>query len=217
MSNKLKGKKILITAGPTWVAIDSVRVISNTATGETGIILTERLTQLGADVTLLLGPVGVCCLNKKIKLIHFRFLEEFKKEIIRQLKLKRFEIVIHSAAVSDYKPVKTFSRKIKSGIKNLNIKLKPTSKVIDSIKKYGGNLFLIGFKFEPGADKDRLIKRARGLIKRSGVDLVVANTVISDKYQAYLVNPSQIQGPIFRKEALAKEIINFIGGHICNN
>ena len=58
-SHKLKNKKVLITAGPTWVPIDNVRVISNTATGETGILLSEKLKNLGAKVTLLLGPTNL--------------------------------------------------------------------------------------------------------------------------------------------------------------
>jgi len=81
----LATKSVLITAGPTWVAIDSVRVISNTATGETGTLLAERFAQQGAKVTLLLGPVSNCCLNKKIRVINFKFFDELRDKLIREL------------------------------------------------------------------------------------------------------------------------------------
>ena len=66
-----KNKKILITAGPTWIAVDSVRVISNTASGETGQLLADRLAREGAKVTLVLGPVPNRLKNKKVKVIPF--------------------------------------------------------------------------------------------------------------------------------------------------
>ncbi|MBU1999188.1 MAG: phosphopantothenoylcysteine decarboxylase, partial [Candidatus Omnitrophica bacterium] len=72
MLSNLKNKKILITAGPTWVPVDDVRVISNSASGETGILLAKRLSGQGAKVTLLLGPIGNYNPDKKIKLVLFR-------------------------------------------------------------------------------------------------------------------------------------------------
>ena len=71
----LRKLRVLITAGPTWVAIDNVRVISNIATGETGKILAEKLASMGAKVTLLIGPGDLCCLKKNIRLIRFKFFE----------------------------------------------------------------------------------------------------------------------------------------------
>lgn len=76
----LKNKRVLITAGPTWVAIDKVRVISNTATGATGKILAQQLANKGAKVTLLINAENSCCLNKKIKILPFRFFDQLKKK-----------------------------------------------------------------------------------------------------------------------------------------
>ncbi len=143
---KLKNKKILITAGPSWVPIDRVRVISNIATGETGIILAERLLKEGARVTLLLGPQGTCCLDKRIKLRAYRFFDELKGLLSGELKLKKYDMVIHTAAVSDYRPLKQYSGKVKSGIKHWRLDLVPTEKIIDMIKKIL-ELYILIFSF----------------------------------------------------------------------
>ncbi|MBU1870388.1 MAG: phosphopantothenoylcysteine decarboxylase, partial [Candidatus Omnitrophica bacterium] len=181
-SGNLKNKRILITAGPTWVAIDSVRVISNTATGETGILLAEEFSRLGAKVTLVLGPIGRICLSKNIRLINFRFFDELKDIIVKELRSHRYDAMIHSAAVSDYAPQKLYRTKIGSGLKKLALSLKSTPKIIDLIKQIRPDIFLVGFKFEPQSGKQRLIKEAKDLILSSGADLVVANTLQRNKY-----------------------------------
>lgn len=198
----LKNKRVLITAGPTWVPIDSVRVISNIATGETGILLAEKLQKLGARVTLLLGPVVACCLNKKIKVVRFKFFDELKNSLTRELKTKRYDIIIHSAAVADYKPNKIYAHKINSGRKNLTLNLVPTEKIIDAIKKINKSIFLVGFKFELGASRKTLIKKAKSLINRAKLDLAVANTLINNRYRAYIIGKNNVRGPFLNKRNL---------------
>jgi phosphopantothenoylcysteine decarboxylase/phosphopantothenate--cysteine ligase len=202
-----KNKRVLITAGPTWVPIDNVRVISNIATGETGILLAERLQRLGAEVTLLLGPVGICCLNEKIKLTRFKFFDELKDKLIKELKFKNYNIVIHSAAVADYQPKIYYRGKVKSDKRLWRINLVPTTKIIDLIKKIVPYVFLIGFKFEPCAGKKFLIEKTKKLIKQANLDLAVANTIDKNKYQAYIVNQNRIYGPWWNKNDLAKNLI----------
>jgi len=210
----LKNKRILITAGPTWVPIDSVRIISNIATGATGLMLAEKLQGQGARVTLLLGPGESCCLSNKIRLIRFRFFNELYHIIRRELKARKYDAVIHSAAVSDYRPQRYFRKKIKSGLKELEIKLLPTPKIIDSIKKISPHTFLVGFKFEPDAGKKILIKRAKGLFNRTGLDLVVANSFNSNKYQAYIINRDNTCGPFQNKGILAEKLLKIIGENL---
>lgn len=206
----LRNKRILITAGPTWVPIDSVRVISNIATGETGVLLAEKLNNLGVKVTLLIGPQGVCSLNKKIRLIHFKFFDELKNKIKQELKSKKYAIVIHSAAVSDYRPIKSCSQKVKSGLKNWRLKLVPTPKIIDQIKKLNGDLLVVGFKFEPKASRKILINKARNLMRRAKPDLVVANTIDKNRYHAYIVSQNKIQGPLGNKKDLVQKLIQVL-------
>jgi phosphopantothenoylcysteine synthetase/decarboxylase len=206
----IKNKKILITAGPTWVPIDKVRVISNTATGETGILLAEKLTNLPLKVTLLLGPVAVCCLNKNIRVIHFKFFDELKNKIIRELKAKKYDAVIHSAAVSDYLPAKISYTKVKSGLKNWKVAFKPAPKIIDLIRKIGPGIFLVGFKFEPAADKARLIKSAKALMLRCGLDLTVANALSNGKYRAYILSGEKISPVLTSKAQMAARLVSII-------
>jgi phosphopantothenoylcysteine decarboxylase/phosphopantothenate--cysteine ligase len=210
----LKNKHILITAGPTWVPIDKVRVISNIATGETGILLAEAFKNLGARVTLLLGPTDACCLDKKIRLVRFKFFEELKSSIIKELSFSRYDIVIHSAAVSDYKPLKVYSQKIKSGIKNWQINLVPTEKLIDLIRRFNPSLFLVGFKFDPETQKEILIKRAKNLKENTGLDLVVANTVYKNQYKAFIINRKKVYGPLKNKNSLAEKLISLMGENL---
>lgn len=206
MKLAIKGKNILITAGPTWVAIDNVRVISNIASGETGILLAQKFQQLGAKVTLLLGPVKNCCLSDKIKVIHFRFFDELKKAAIKELRSKKFDIMIHSAAVSDYKPAKVYARKLRSGINNLRLNLVPTEKIIGLLRKVSPKSFLVGFKFEPQADEKSLIKKGLELLRRAKLDLVVANSNRSMAYQAYILENTDKYGPFLNKIKMARHL-----------
>jgi len=202
----LKTKHILITAGPTWVPIDSVRVISNIASGETGILLAQKLSDKGAKVTLLLGPVSSCCINKKIKVIPYKFFDELKIKLTRELKTKQYDAVIHSAAVSDYQLSKCYAKKVRSGIKNWQLTLTPTPKIISLIKKVSPRSLLVGFKFEPKANKKTLIREARKLMKDTRADRVVANTIEGNKYTAYLVRQNKVEGYFSTKNSLIRNL-----------
>lgn len=206
----LKNKRILITAGPTWVSIDKVRVISNIATGKTGVLLAERLQNLGAEVTLLFGPTEAYGLSKKIRLIRFKFFDELKEIIKKELGQKKYDIVIQTAAVSDYKPIKAYSHKIKSGIKSWQLNLVPTEKIIDLIKKIDHSIFLVGFKFEPEIEKHKLIENTKILIRRSNLDLAVANTINKNRYEAYIINKNKIYGTFQNRKVLTIRLIKVI-------
>jgi len=213
----LKDKKILITAGPTWTAIDSVRVISNIASGETGFLLADKFNRLGAKVTLLLGPVGNCSLNKRIRLVRFCFFEELKSKLEQELRKRRYDVFIQAAAVSDYRPRIRRRNKIKSGIKRLRLELEPTPKIINCAKIISPSLFTVGFKFEPQADKEKIIKEARALMRAAKLDLVVANTVTKKDYRAHIVMPQKIYGSFSSKPAMGEALVRLIGSQLCRN
>lgn len=179
-----KNKRVLITAGPTWVAIDKVRVISNIATGETGILLAEKLSGLGAKVTLILGPVGGVSLDKNIRIIRFKFFDELRKIILNEMTFKRYDIVIHSAAVSDFRPSHPIKGKLGSD-KIHNLKLLPLPKIIQSMRAYAPKAKLIMFKLESGVSDAVLIRKARLAQKEIGADLVVANRI--NPYRAFII------------------------------
>jgi len=207
-------KKILITAGPTWAPVDSVRVISNTATGETGILLAEQLTKQGAKVTLLLGPGEIGCKNKSVKVIRYKFFQELKGLLLETLKNNRYDALIHTAAVSDYSVKKVFSNKLRSGIKKLKIQLIPNPKLIDNLGACGNKIFKVGFKFEPELKNRKLIAKGKLLLKKSKLDLVVANSGAGKKYQAFIIEAGIQRGPLNNKPVMAKSLCRIMGDRL---
>ncbi|MEW6087448.1 MAG: phosphopantothenoylcysteine decarboxylase [bacterium] len=193
MKKNLLGKNILITAGPTWTAIDKVRVLSNIASGRTGTEIAEYACKMGAKVTLLLGPAQILLdkkIAKNIRVLNFRYFDELFDLVKKEVRSGEYDIFIHSAAVSDYKPCKTFRGKIKSNQK-LTIKLKPAEKIIDCIKKIDPAIFLVKFKLEVNKPDAQLIKTAYKSMKQSRADLVVANTPDIAKQKTFIINPSK--------------------------
>lgn len=180
-SSKLRGKKVLITAGPTIEYIDPVRVITNQSTGKTGVLLASELVSAGAKVTFIYGP-GKELSPKGVKLVRVETGQEMFDAIKKEMKQK-LDIVILAAAVSDYMPEKSSSTKIKSDHNKIILKLKRTPKIIDQIKKIQKNTFLVGFKAETSLPKEKLVIEARKKLRESNADLIIANDVGLKKYR----------------------------------
>ena len=174
-SKILKGKKVLMTAGPTIEKIDPIRVITNHSTGKTGVLLASELVSAGAKVTLVYGP-GIAEPPKGAKIIHVETVTEMFREVKKQMK-KKFDIVILAAAASDYIPKNQYSKKIKSTKNSLTIELKKAPKIIDHIKKLQKNVFLIGFKAETDIPKKELVARAKQKLRDSKADMIIANDI----------------------------------------
>ncbi len=168
--------------------MDEVRVISNISTGETGTLIAEAALKQGAKVTLLLGPVINRFSHNSIRIIRYRFFNELEALVKKLLKTGKFNAIIHAAAVSDYQPKNKINKKIKSGIKNFNLKLIPTLNLINKIKKIAPEIFLVGFKLETAADELKLIGAADKLFKQAKADLVVANSVDNSRYRALVLD-----------------------------
>jgi phosphopantothenoylcysteine decarboxylase/phosphopantothenate--cysteine ligase len=209
LDTNFKNKKVLITSGPTWVPIDNVRVISNTATGNTGILLAKRFREEGCQVTLLLGPVNIAALDNQIKVKRFTFFNELNTLLKKELE-KDYDIIICSAAISDFAPKLVVKEKISSQCKNLKLILEPTVKIINCLRKLQPDAFLIGFKFEPDLKVAGLIKKTRYLIKSAGLNLAVGNNLINNQYRAYLVNKTDIVGPFSSKPAMVNSLIKLV-------
>ncbi len=204
--HSLRNKKILITAGPTWVSIDNVRVISNVATGETGILLAEKLQSLGAKVTLLLGPVNACSLGKDVRIINFNFFDELRKKIIKELVLRKYDIIVHNAAVSDFRPL-GFKCKIASG-RPVSLKLIPLPKITQDIKKLKRKAKTVVFKLESGVSCKRMISRAVHMKAVAGADLVVANKL--NPYRAFIIADTGIISVSRNKRALVNNLTKLL-------
>lgn len=203
-------KRILITAGPTWVAIDKARVISNIASGETGFLLAEKFKKLGAKVTLLLGPGSFCRPEAGIKVIRFKYFSDLEQLLKIELKKYRYTVVIHTAAVSDYQPKKVIRNKISSQLKKLRIDLVPTKKLINGLKINNADLLTVGFKFDPIADRNKLIEKAKLLLKQANLDLVVGNSYQNNIYQAFITDGVRNYGPFLNKKKMVDRLFKLI-------
>jgi len=179
-SSVLHKKRILMTAGPTVEYIDPVRVVTNLSTGRTGVLLASELVSAGAKVTLVYGP-GTATPPAGAKVIPVKTTKEMFDAVKKEMK-KKFDVVILAAAASDYTVERYSQSKIKSSKKSLSIKLKQAPKIIDHIKKWQKDVFLVGFKAETNLSKKKLEESARKKLRESKADLIIAND-IGTKYQ----------------------------------
>jgi phosphopantothenoylcysteine decarboxylase/phosphopantothenate--cysteine ligase len=180
-SSILKGKKILITAGPTIEYIDPVRVITNQSTGKTGVLLTSEFISAGSKVTLIYGP-GIEIPPKGARVIRVKTSTEMSDALKKELRQK-FDIVILAAAASDYTPENPSKTKLDSDLLRISLKLKRVPKMINDVKKIQSNVFLVGFKAEDNVSKRGLIEKAREKVIQSGCNLVIANDIGSKRYK----------------------------------
>ena len=168
----LKGKRILINAGPTREPIDPVRFISNFSTGKMGIALADAAAEYGAHVDLVLGPVNIVPVNSNINVIDVTTAESMAAECISRF--KNCDIAILSAAVADFTPEKVKENKIKKDSNGLVLRLKPTTDIAASlgkIKKH--SQLLTGFALET----DNEIENATEKLTRKNLDIIVLNSL----------------------------------------
>jgi len=184
-SSVLRGKRILITAGPTIEYIDPVRVITNQSSGKTGVLLANEFVSAGAKVTFIYGP-GKELPPRGAKVVRVQTSKEMIESIRKEMKQK-FDIVILASAMSDYTVEMPSKTKIKSDTDKIVLKLKKVPKIINQIKEIQKNVFLVGFKAETNVPKQKLIIAARNKLKESHADLIVANDIGSQ----YQNNPDQ--------------------------
>jgi phosphopantothenoylcysteine decarboxylase/phosphopantothenate--cysteine ligase len=198
--------RVLVTCGPTWAAIDDVRVISNISTGEMGHLIAQAFKAKGAQVTLLEGQVTHSLNDQKIKVIKYRFFDELAALLKKELN-KKYDIMVHAAAVSDFKVKGALKKKISSD-KALSLKLTPTAKLIKTIKRLSPETFLVGFKLE--SSLKGIGKTLKALFMEAECDLVIANT-LKGGYQGYIVNADgEILMKANNKQQIAKNLVKFL-------
>ena len=201
--------KILITAGATWIKIDAVRILTNRFTGKSGVFLAKALKRKGHAVTLLVNPH---CIGRVtgVSAVYYRYFAEFKSKIIKILKSRRFDVIVHMAAISDYKLKGVYPGKIPSGRAALNLKLIPAEKIITKIRKLSPKSTLIQFKLEAGR-KGLADKAYQSLLKNQS-DFVVANCLEDMRlgYKALLIDRRKKITRISSKKALAQVLNRLI-------
>lgn len=182
----LIGKKVLVTAGPTYEAIDPVRFIGNHSSGKMGFAIAEEFAKQGADVTLVCGPNSLTTSNKNIERIDIISAEELYKASLKAF--KSANIAILSAAVADFKPAKVASQKIKKTNASRSIELVPT---VDTLAELGKikrkDQVLVGFALET----ENEIENAKSKIKNKNLDLIVLNSLNASN-AAFRTNTNKI-------------------------
>ena len=170
----LRGKKILITAGPTYEAIDPVRFIGNHSSGKMGFEIANEAAKLGAEVTLISGPSHLNVENKLIRLVRVVSAEEMYNECHNYF--ENTDVAIAAAAVADYRPKNVASQKIKKAESSFNIELERTEDILASLGQIKKNQFLIGFALET----ENEIENAKAKIQKKNLDLIVLNSLQDD-------------------------------------
>ncbi|MFZ0441980.1 MAG: bifunctional phosphopantothenoylcysteine decarboxylase/phosphopantothenate--cysteine ligase CoaBC [Methanobacterium sp.] len=213
---KLKGKKILVSAGGTYEEIDNVRGITNRSSGKMGLEIAREAFIQGADVTMLTGRLEVP-IPEVFERVQAESTEEMQGALIELL--PENDIFISAAAVSDFTVEKTSIEKTGkiSSEENLTVNLKPSPKLLNSVKKINPKIFLVGFKAEYNVTEEELVLMARKRIETSGADFIVANDVSmaeagfgSDKNQVIIVVDDTFTVPLTSKKEIAKNIITMI-------
>ncbi|MCM8527709.1 MAG: hypothetical protein NE327_14405 [Lentisphaeraceae bacterium] len=214
-----KNKKILVTAGPTWVAVDRVRVLTSIFSGETGLRFARHFKDLGANVTLLMGP-GRAKFQKSdwtdMNIRQFCYYDELAQLLDEEVKNK-YDVVIHSSAVSDYKIANEVSGKTPSGKDDLKLQLSPTEKLVDKIRQQDPKVFLVKFKLQVGLTKEELWEIAEKSLKATGANLIVANDLDymeGENHVAYIIDPQGKRVEARTKEEMCKRLEEEIASRI---
>ena len=212
----LQDKKILVSAGSTYEAIDPVRGITNRSSGKTGVEIAREAFIRGAKVTMLCGKmdVSVPSIFREVKV-------ESTEEMQGELKnlLKNQDIFISAAAISDFIPEKSIQANVDkiSSDNDIILKLKRAPKIINSVKKINPNIFLVGFKAEYNVSDEQLIDSARKKMKESHSDIMIANDVAikgggfgSDKNEIIIIDEDVFSVPLTSKREISQRILDRI-------
>lgn len=167
----LKGKSILITAGPTYEAIDPVRFIGNHSTGKMGFDIAHCAADLGAKVILVSGPTHYASKSSNVNLVRVTSAEEMYTECHRYY--NDVDVAICAAAVADYKPKNVAAQKIKKTESAFTIELEKTKDILASLGSVKKNQLLIGFALET----ENEIENAKLKIQKKNLDLIVLNSL----------------------------------------
>jgi len=210
----LSGKKVLITAGPTYEAIDPVRFIGNHSSGKMGYALAESFYNKGADVYLVSGPSQQHTAYKGINIIKVMNAEEMYKAAYGLF--TEVDIAVMSAAVADYKPIQVASEKIKKTDDDITLQLSKTKDILRSLGeiKNPGQL-LVGFALETNNEREYALNKMRS----KNADMIVLNSLRDDKagfgHDTNKVTVFDKEGNehelnLASKKTIAEEIVNLI-------
>lgn len=205
----LAGKRVVITAGPTYEPIDPVRFIGNRSSGKMGLALAQEVLNQGGTVELICGPIALTP-PAGAHTIPVETADEMYEAALNAF--SDADIAICAAAVSDYKPVQAADHKRKKAIDPLDsLKLTETRDILAALSNDKGTRFVLGF----AAETNDVVEYAKSKLAQKGCDMIVANDVSrddstfgSDTDKAWFITANEVQElPILSKEQLAHEII----------
>lgn len=204
-------KKLMITAGPTYEAIDPVRFIGNHSSGKMGYAIAEQAANLGAEVTLISGPTHLQLKNASIQLVNVTSAEEMYEASHRSF--SDVDVAILSAAVADFKPKNQATQKIKKNKAALTIELEPTKDILSSLGEIKNKQVLIGFALET----ENEIENAKKKLIKKNLDFIVLNSLNdtgagfgSDTNKVTVIhkNKQLIRFELKSKTEVARDILN---------
>jgi len=212
----LKGKKILITAGPTFEAIDPVRFIGNHSSGKMGFDIANSAANLGASVILVAGPTHCVANHSLIEVVKVTSAQEMYEACHQYY--ANVDVVIAAAAVADYKPKIVAEQKIKKAVDHFVIELEKTKDILSSLGAAKKQQFLIGFALET----ENEIENAKAKIQKKNLDLIVLNSLQDEGAgfqkatnkvtfidKDFKIEPMELKS----KEAVADDIVNKVIAH----
>lgn len=209
----LYGKRALVSAGPTYEAIDPVRFIGNHSSGKMGYAIAKQLEALGADVTLVSGPSALTAPDR----VHTISVTSAAEMLIAcEAYFEAADIVVMSAAVADYTPVEVAAKKIKKKENEFSIPLKKTTDILATLgAKKRENQLLIGFALETNNE----FENAKDKLFRKNLDFIVLNSM-QDKGAGFATDTNKVtiidraentrEFSLKSKEEVAKDICSII-------
>lgn len=214
----LKGRKVLITAGPTYESIDPVRFIGNHSSGKMGFALAEELARNGASVTLISGPSSQVLRTPSIRRIDVSSAEEMYHSVHQEFPAA--DIMIMNAAVADYKPKLVESEKIKKSPSEFTIELVKTKDILSSLGEIKReDQVLVGFALETNDEEEHALAK----LKKKNLDFIVLNS-LRDAGAGFQGDTNKItiidrflnkeSFPLKSKEEVAKDICRKITEHL---
>jgi len=212
----LSGRNALVTAGPTYEAIDPVRFIGNHSSGKMGYALAKQLVALGAKVTLISGPTALDA-PQNVDRIQVTSAHEMLEAVVQHF--SQSDIIVMSAAVADYTPIEVASQKIKKKEDQFSIALKKTTDILASIgTKKTEKQLLIGFALETNNE----VEHAKDKLMRKNLDFIVLNSM-QDKGAGFATDTNKVtvidrfqhiqEFTLKSKEDVAKDICQLIVQH----
>ena len=211
-SKTLIGKTVLVTAGPTYEAIDPVRFIGNHSSGKMGFAIAEEAARRGANVILISGPTALTTSDKNIALHRVNSAKEMYAAVFQHY--QNSDIAIASAAVADYAPREAAPEKIKKNDETLTIELIKNPDILKAMGEQKTQQFLVGFALETQNEE----ANAQAKLQKKNLDMIVLNSLRdsgagfrSDTNRIKILTAdSTTEFDLKSKEAVAADILNFV-------